>query len=159
MVHSSDVVTFHYAEEAPQFESTPSEEKKINTEIELSEVKADDSDRKQRDEDKKFYQYFSALARTWTDLPDLTISYSSLSYSITVPKKEHKIETVGSRIRGMFRRKAMKEFHALSSVSGIIRPGKMVLVLAPPGIDTLFLNIMSFPSLFLSFQVMENHRF
>ena len=83
----------------------------------------------------------------WREQPDLYISWENLSYTVKVPKRDTKVPTLVSGIAHALAKpvKAVAALvagehehsynilHALAPSSGVIRPGTMTLVLAPPG--------------------------
>lgn len=97
-----------------------------------------------------YLSYLKEMQQAWPDLPELTITYDNFGYSVQVPKKRKDIPNLWSAFRdGMIglnplqllgeknpipnRAAETVEFCPLQGASGVVRPGEMTLVLAPPG--------------------------
>ena len=84
-----------------------------------------------------YHNYLTKLRQLWTDCLDLTISYSDLAYDIPIPVTDPGIPNLLKSLYNAFTlaawRTAHKSFLALQPTSGIVLPGQMTLVLAPPG--------------------------
>lgn len=88
-----------------------------------------------------YLDYLSGLRSSWVDLPDLTITYRDLTYTVQVPVTQREIPNLYTVLRdsaiglNIFRDKSkeMKEFRPISGASGIVRPGELTMVIAPPG--------------------------
>lgn len=95
----------------------------------------------------RYTQYMSAMRAAWPDLPDVTISYSGLGVQAQVPVRTERVPNLASAasdlvskpLKWAFRagnssdKPTTVEFNALQGATGIVRPGEMTLVLAPPG--------------------------
>lgn len=80
-----------------------------------------------------YLDYNQHLKSLWHDLPGLLITYKNLSFTVPTPVKPQHIQTLGTALFDKFRPVETKPFHALQNVSGVIKPGTMTLILAPPG--------------------------
>jgi hypothetical protein len=88
-----------------------------------------------------YLNYLHTLRKAWTDLPDLTITYDKLAYQVTVPRVTTEVPNLWSAflsgVQGLnvFRDKTAEteQFRPLHASSGVIRPGELTLILAPPG--------------------------
>ena len=84
-----------------------------------------------------YLSYQSRLRQLWPDPLDLTISYLSLSYNIPVPVQPQGIPNLAASLLDAATLKSFRTpttpFLALQPNSGILRPGEMTLILAPPG--------------------------
>ena len=72
----------------------------------------------------------------WTDLPDVLIDYSNLTYTVPIAPRDAPIPTVWQLARDILTGAVLRnqpQLHALSALSGQVQPGSMTLVLAPPG--------------------------
>lgn len=85
----------------------------------------------------------------WREQPDVCISYADLAYTVSVPVTDTKVGTLASVAADLVKRPfkgsgASTILRALQPSSGVIRPGSMTLVLAPPGHGkTLLLKALS----------------
>ena len=81
--------------------------------------------------------YQSRLKALWRDNIELTISYRDLAYVIPVPVKDAGIPNLAKSLLNFFLlkgfRQRYRDFLALQPNSGVVLPGQMTLVLAPPG--------------------------
>ena len=86
---------------------------------------------------KDYTSYMHRLHSLWTDVIELTISYSDLAYDIPVPVTDPGIPNLLKSLYSAFTLQAWrtphKSFLALQPSSGLMLPGRMTLVLAPPG--------------------------
>ena len=84
-----------------------------------------------------YHTFLRRLRHAWTDPVDLTISYSDLAYDIPVPVTDPGIPNLLKSLYSAFTLQAWrtphKSFLALQPSSGLMLPGRMTLVLAPPG--------------------------
>lgn len=88
-----------------------------------------------------YVNYLAAMRAAWTDLPDLTITYSNVAYEVQVPVKEAALPSIPNslinNLKGLnvFRDKSKETrlFRPMQPCSGVVRPGELTLVLAPPG--------------------------
>jgi ABC-type multidrug transport system ATPase subunit len=74
----------------------------------------------------------------WADQPDVHISFQDLSYTLSVPLTDTKVHNLVSAVvdaaKKPFQGKASTTIlQALTPTTGLIRPGTMTLILAPPG--------------------------
>lgn len=76
----------------------------------------------------------------WPDAPAVRIEYRDIAYQIPVPLKETGIPNLFTALRDfvslpvrLFRPKKTRTVKALATTSGVIEPGTMTLILAPPG--------------------------
>ena len=81
--------------------------------------------------------YMQKLHTLWRDNIDLTIAYRNLAYDIPVPISDPGVPNLAKSLLNFltlkFLRTQTKSFLALQPTSGLLRPGQMTLVLAPPG--------------------------
>ena len=78
------------------------------------------------------------LRAVWKDQPDVSISWSDLAYTVQVPKTDTRVQTLATAFAATFTKpfqgtKAYITLKALQPSNGVIAPGSMTLVLAPPG--------------------------
>jgi hypothetical protein len=91
--------------------------------------------------DGRYAQYHAALQAAWPDLPRLTISYKELGYQTQVAARTKEVPNLASAaaslVQSAFRCASNQarsvSFDALKGATGVIRPGDMTLILAPPG--------------------------
>lgn len=79
---------------------------------------------------------FAMPKAAWRDVPNLTIEFTDLEYHVPIPAKDNKIPSLPSALLEtlmFFRKKDTKVCRALERCSGVIKPGSMTLILAPPG--------------------------
>jgi len=74
----------------------------------------------------------------WREQPDVHISFQDLAYTVRVPVTDTKVHNLVSAVADIAKRpfqgqEASVELRALQPSSGLIKPGTMTLVLAPPG--------------------------
>jgi ABC-type multidrug transport system ATPase subunit/ABC-type multidrug transport system permease subunit len=95
----------------------------------------------------KYLELMQRLRSHWTDRPDLYIHYDKLTYTVRVPIVEiatpsfimagvHAFHNLFKKLdfTGVLRKHDRSyDLHALAPCSGRIEPGKMTLVLSPPG--------------------------
>jgi ABC-type lipoprotein export system ATPase subunit len=109
----------------------------------VSVSKAASAAKVETDLPRSFLEYLDALQAAWSDLPELTITYENLAYSTMVPAEvtseapSNLYSAVCSSLHELNvfrdRSKEMAPFHPLHQCSGIVKPGQLTLVLAPPG--------------------------
>ena len=88
-----------------------------------------------------YLEYLSSLQKAWGDLPDLTITYEQLAYEVRVPVSTQEIPNLwtffrdGLKSLNVFRDKSKETrlFEPLHASTGVVRPGELTLILAPPG--------------------------
>jgi len=89
-----------------------------------------------------YSEYLQSLRAAWPDLPSLSITYEQLALEMMVPMRKHAgISNMGTFFRDALssinvfrdRSKDQQLFRPLHPCSGVVRPGEMTLVLAPPG--------------------------
>lgn len=92
-------------------------------------------EQKQRLADEELRAKSKATAKS-----DLSITYKDVSVIVQVPEQARGFETMASPfintakfIATLGKSARKKDFYRLHTVSGIVRPGTMTLVLAPPG--------------------------
>eukprot|EP00742_Colponemidia_sp_Colp-10_P003656 GILJ01003891.1.p1 GENE.GILJ01003891.1~~GILJ01003891.1.p1 ORF type:complete len:1450 (-),score=269.52 GILJ01003891.1:263-4612(-) len=111
-----------------------------NAENSSTTTKDHDTVNQQEAANKYGAAYLSFLRRfkaVWKDLPDVAISYENLAYTIPVDVKEHGVtnlvKSVYHGVQGIFRPHRKMDLLALAPSTGVIKPGTMTLILAPPG--------------------------
>jgi len=88
-----------------------------------------------------YLAYLNTLRAAWGDLPDLTVTYSQLAYQVTVPKVKVEVPNLWSAfidgVKGLNplrdNNTVTEQFRPLHASSGVVRPGELTLILAPPG--------------------------
>lgn len=105
--------------------------------------------------ENKSHDYGDHLARLkslWEDMPTVAIDYRDLSVSFQVPENYLSVKTVGSMLLHLPNliwdklagRQTVRTFNGLFSCSGLLKPGTMCLILAPPGAGkTLLLKALA----------------
>jgi hypothetical protein len=92
----------------------------------------------------EYARYLDRLRAAWPDLPSVTVGYTDLGWSAQVARNRIDVPTLYSSLRDAtlglnpFSRKknATLEFRALQQCNGLVRPGEISLILAPPGHGT-----------------------
>jgi hypothetical protein len=80
-----------------------------------------------------YIKYLQLLHSVWTDAPAVSLSYNSLSFTVSVPEKRAEIPSIRSGFINLFSKANRMPFDVYCNLSGVIKPGRMTLVLAPPG--------------------------
>jgi len=88
-----------------------------------------------------YLNYLTTLRAAWGDMPDLTVTYSQLAYQVTVPKVKVEVPNLWSAfidgVKGLNplrdNNTVTEQFRPLHASSGVVRPGELTLILAPPG--------------------------
>ena len=98
--------------------------------------------------DARYLRYWTALKAACPDLPNVTISYSGLGYQAQVPVRTEEVPNIASSFWKLLTaparlcasratsEAAYTDFHALRGADGVLHPGDMTLILAPPGHGT-----------------------
>ena len=85
-----------------------------------------------------YLDFLRKLRSVWVDQPDISISWRDLRYRVKVPHTDTSVQTLASALINVAKKpfsgkSSWSYLDALAPSSGVLTPGKMTLILAPPG--------------------------